>query len=312
MAEAETIFRNTSLQRIFAEQGFVTIPLLNAAEVRKIREQVVALHESRSSLDDGLEPGIDETFLWHGGPAYRQRVEEFARAILAERLHAVVPSHRFLTGAIIVKPAGADALAMHRDWTMTDDPLQTTLNCWCALGDVEPSNGALALLPGSHRILAGNVGGAGIPTFFGAYGEDLKRLSQTIPLAAGEAVVFDYRMLHWSHANRSAEPRPAIAGVFAPAGARPVLHARDPESGRRAIRMIEPQAGAWGDLMVTLAESGPSGLRSAGISRNRNRSMGKAEFERRLQAPNANAALFAALRLKDAARRLLMRARLVR
>jgi len=312
MADANSIFRDKCLDGIFSEQGFVTVSLLEPAEVAEIREQVDAIVERRSSVDDRLSgPASDKNFVWYGGPEYRRRIEELARAILAERLAAIVLNYRFLTGAVIVKRAGADALPIHRDWTMTADPRQTTLNCWCALADVDERNGALALLPGSHEVLAGNIEGAGIPPFFGAYGEGLKGLSQTIFLRAGEAVIFDYRMLHWSHANRSTQPRPAIAGAFAPDSVRPVLHARDVESGRRAIRVIEPEAGAWGDLMTRLTASGVSGFRWGDVIRHRNRSMGQAEFEHRLKAPHSSATVFSALRLKDNVRRLLTRARWV-
>jgi hypothetical protein len=309
MADEATVFRDAALQRAFAERGFVTVKLLDRAEVRDARERLSIVRESCSSADDAVSQvrGYHGS-VWHPDSSYRRRAMDLARTILAERVDSLLCGYRFLSGGILIKPPGGKPLGMHRDWTMTADPRQTSLNCWCPLVDVDGGNGALALLPGSHRILADDIHGPGIPAFFGGYGEGLKRLSQIVPLHAGEAVIFDLRMLHWSEANESTEPRLALAGGFVPEAARAILHVRDEKGGRRAIRMIEPEAGAWIDFVANFMASGSFAVALGEAARHRNRSMGRAELERRIKAPGSSPALLAVLRVKDKASMLLSRA----
>ncbi len=96
------------------------------------------------------------------GPSCRTRC--------AKRCDHVLTGYRLLTGGLLVKPAGAAPLSMHRDWTMLPDGDQAALNVWCPLIDVDEGNGALALLPGSHRRVP-NIEAAHVRPFFADYGD---------------------------------------------------------------------------------------------------------------------------------------------
>ena len=302
------LFRDESLQRVFDEQGFVTVPLLSPAEVAAVRERFFAIHDRRDAHRDSM--GRNQGYhvsLYHPDGNYRRRAEKLVRESLAPRAAALLRDYNFLLGSFLLKPAGAGPLAVHRDWTMTADPRQTSLNCWCPLVDVDGGNGALALLPGSHLCLPDNVHGPGMDQYLQFNGERLMRLSRIVPLKAGEAALFDYRMLHGSTANPTLEARPAIAAGFVPETARPLLHVRDAVDGGGHFRLIEPETEAWTDVMTGLFEPGRPGLRAVGRVRDRNRWMGQAELERRLSEPVSGPTL-AMLRLRDKARRLTARA----
>jgi ectoine hydroxylase-related dioxygenase (phytanoyl-CoA dioxygenase family) len=227
------LFRDESLQRLFEEQGFVTVPLLSPDEVAAVRERFFDIYNRRDAGADslGLKQGYHVS-LDHPDRDYRRQAEALVREILAPRAAALLRGYRFLLGAFLLKPSGAGPLAVHRDWTMTADPLQTSLNCWCPLVDVDGRNGALALLPGSHACLPDNVHGPGMAQYLQFDPQRLMRLSHIVPLKAGEAVLFDYRMLHGSMPNTTLEARPAIGAGFVPETARPMLHVRDAADGR--------------------------------------------------------------------------------
>lgn len=302
------LFRDESLQHLFEEQGFVTVPLLTPDEVAAVRELFFDIHGGRDVGRDSMSRNQGyHVSLYHADGDYRRRAEALVRETLAPRAAALLCGYRFLLGSFLLKPPGAGPLALHRDWTMTADPRQTSLNCWCPLVDVDGGNGALALLPGSHKCLPDNVHGPGMDRSLQFNSERLMRLSHIVPLKAGEAILFDYRMLHGSTANAADEARPAIGGGFVPEAARPMLHLRDTADGRGHFRTIEPETGAWTDVMTGLFEPGRPGLRTVGRVPDRNLHMGQAELERRLAGP-ASGATLAALRVKDKARRLVARA----
>jgi hypothetical protein len=301
------VFRDESLKRLFEKQGFVTVPLLSPDEVAAVRERFFDIHDRRDADSDSLS--LKQGYyvsLDHRDGNYRRQAEALVRETLAPRAAASLCGYRFLLGSFLLKPAGAGSLAVHRDWTMTADPRQTSLNCWCPLVDVDGENGALALLPGSHRCLPDNVHGPGMTQYLQLDRQRLPRLLRIVPLKAGEAAIFDYRMLHGSTANTTFEARPAIGGGFVPETARPMLHVRDAADGKGLFRMLEPEAEGWTDVLTGLMEPGRPDLRVVGRVRDRNRSMGQAEFERRLAGPVSGPTL-AALRLRDKAGRVVAR-----
>lgn len=276
------MFDDLELQRRFDRDGFVAVPLLSPAEAEDARRRVKAIYEARDQAADAasLEQAYHVSLL-HPDRDYRFAAHAMVREILAERVTRLIPDYRLLVGSFVVKPAGAEALSLHRDWRMTAEAAEATLTCWCALEDVTAANGALAFIPGSHRVLADNVEGPALPSFFSRYGDGLRRPEQIVPVRAGEALIFDYRVLHWSAPNASAETRLALSTAFIPAAAQPAIHvARDGPEG--PFHRLEADAGRWPDLvMETLQEPEPRVDRVRRVEQ-RNGKMPQRQLERLL------------------------------
>ena len=276
---AMPVFREPSLQEAFAERGYVVVQLLTPTEAAELAAGVAALADARGAAANTRGPtGTYHVSLHDTDAAYRAAACAMVREALVGRVQALTHDYRFLNGGFLIKPAGADSIEVHRDWTMTRDPRHVALNCWCPLVDVDEENGSLAVLEGSH-CLVDNVEGPRIPPFFEAYRESLRAPSRKLTLRAGEAVILDYRLLHWSTANRTGAPRLAIAGGFVPATARAVLYLPDPGSGGKRFNIIEPSAADWMDALNEAID--PSGCRIpvVGSVKNRNRQVGQAAFE---------------------------------
>ena len=106
-------------------------------------------------------------------------------------------------------------LDVHRDWTLTLDPNAASYTVWCPLVDVDEASGGLALVPGTHRVP--HICGPQLQGYWGGNEGPLRAASVTPRLRAGEAVVFDNRLLHWSHANPGGEDRPVATMSIIPA-----------------------------------------------------------------------------------------------
>jgi len=140
---------------------------------------------------------------------------------------------RFSSGYIISKPAGGPPLFWHQDWWGWDHPSsyggaihQVFLMYY--LADTSPENGCLRVVPGSHRrrhalhaLLPGahaeRLAGAAdlADPAFAAVGDE-----RAVPVAAGDLVIGDARLLHGAHANRSTAERPLITLWYHPHFAR--------------------------------------------------------------------------------------------
>lgn len=93
----------------------------------------------------------------------------------------------------------------------------------CYLGNTGPANGALRVLPGSHRhsvslhasLPEAHEQTANIAEGHPALCADPDEV--TLAVRAGDAVIIDYRLLHGTHANTSHARRDCLILNFAPA-----------------------------------------------------------------------------------------------
>lgn len=207
----EPIFLDAALERGLETHGFVTVPLLAADEAAAVAAQVLAMYGGRDAAVDARSPRQDyHVSTLHPDRAYRHNADALVRAVVAERVCALLNGYRYVFGSFVIKRPNDGALGVHQDWTLCVDPQQTTLNCWVPLVDVSETSGALGVVAGSHKVVRENIHGVAVPPYFRDYGSALAHPSQLLPLRAGHAVIFDMRLLHWSQANASADPRPAF------------------------------------------------------------------------------------------------------
>lgn len=211
------MFRDAALEAAFTEHGYVVLPLLDAEEVEGLRAGYDALHdEGHGFLPDYF---LDE-------PDLKRRVDSVVRPVMAPLVERHLDGHvPFMTSYLMKFPDEQSALGLHRDWSYVDERRYRTAVVWVALDDTsdELDNGPLRIVPGSHTV---------VPRFRGTRTEDpfgehrdliLRHCLVEVPVAAGDAVVMDNRLVHASFPNRSGRPRLAVATAVRPAEA-PLLH----------------------------------------------------------------------------------------
>jgi ectoine hydroxylase-related dioxygenase (phytanoyl-CoA dioxygenase family) len=96
---------------------------------------------------------------------------------------------------------------VHQDWTFVDEPEFTSATVWCPLVDVDESNGTLVLYRGSHLLGPSWRGSPRLPSRFDGQEDEIRSAHGTpVRCRAGQAVVYDHRVVHWSGPNRSEDP----------------------------------------------------------------------------------------------------------
>jgi hypothetical protein len=151
-------------------------------------------------------------------------------------------------------PTPDSHLDLHADWTYVDERVQPSYAAWVPLVDTgrDHDNGPLLVVPGSHRVVR-SWRGTATPAWYEAGRAGFLAAAIPVEAPAGSVVLFDNRLLHHSPPNRSAVPRPVLAGAFAPTGAT-LLHVVG--DGGPFARVIEVEAEFF-------AANNPSGLRAA-------------------------------------------------
>ncbi len=126
-----------------------------------------------------------------------------------------------LPGPLLVKPPHGVATPFHLDATVIDPSRQAALRLWCPLVDVREDTGCMRVVPGSHRF-SGYVRGWDQTLEEGPFAAvlaELLRHGVTVPLRAGEALLFHPGLIHASHAHQGDEPRVVLTTAFFQPGA---------------------------------------------------------------------------------------------
>jgi hypothetical protein len=90
--------------------------------------------------------------------------------------------------------------------SLIDESRFTGINIWVPLIDLTIKNGTLFILPGSHRLFP-TYRGSSIPEFFDGVMDELIDYLHPVIIRAGQAVIFDQSIIHYSPPNYSDEIR---------------------------------------------------------------------------------------------------------
>lgn len=210
----------------FAERGYAVLEgLLSRMEIEVLRREVDA------ALQMPVVAGCERP---HNRLVPLRWSDPVVELILAQghRRHRIAESVegndlRWISGYFSVKEAHSGALWWHQDWWCWDHPVslrraaaQVALLCY--LTDTSERNGALRVLPGSHRrsialhaaLPEAHAQGAALVHDHAALSDHRDQV--TLSADVGDAVVLDYRLLHGTHPNASGERRDCVLLSFAP------------------------------------------------------------------------------------------------
>lgn len=196
------VFKNEAFQQSLNENGFVIVDFLNSTEVGELLSAFKANHTN------GVSGFYTSTF--SKDKDYRKKVDIIIQQTMQRGLNEYFYDYKVHCGSYIVKGADEKSqLKMHQDMTLVDESVYTGINIWIPLIDLTKENGAIELIPKSHRLFK-TYRGASIPDIYDGIEQEVHKLMQPLYLKAGQAVIFDQSIIHFSPANRSQELRPVI------------------------------------------------------------------------------------------------------
>lgn len=273
-------FRNPDFQAAYDPLGYHTFDLLDPSEINGLLDGL-----SQLTPDDGflhLHRNWKElTYhisLFDTNIDYRRQVYELISRYFNPHIENVLKDYRILSVNLIIKPPRSGVLAVHQDWPSISDIEDTVVNMWCPLVDVAEENGTLNVVPGSHKILP-YVQGLKTPGYFKDFiNEMISKYLQPIPMKAGQVIVFDEGLIHWSANNHTDTPRIAIQIKCVPKDSTPAYWYLDDKHPER-FELIATDSDFWlrtdaKDLM----QQRKSDWVSLGFAANQNRIITEDEF----------------------------------
>jgi hypothetical protein len=204
------------LARELEANGYVVGSGIDAATVADLRNTVY--QDIRSTCPDKVNynTGFDLAGFDRG-----QTAERLKRAF-APVLDRYFDNHDCIASIMFVKRPSDLAMGqvpLHCDPTLlSDESQQRHLNIWVPLIDVDETNGALWVVPRAHKTFA-PVHSFSVPSQFAGIADTVIAHGKSLRMAAGELLIFDNRMPHFSRQNFGAVDRPAVILSIVPSGA---------------------------------------------------------------------------------------------
>lgn len=214
-------FRDPELQAAFERDGYVVAQVLDAEHLDGLLEAYRALehhHDDWLPFADGFH-----TTLYDNRRDYRTAVAAAFDEFLEPGLSQVLDDHDIQFANFQVKLPGAEFLPEHTDWTFVDEARFRSVTVWTATHDMRAEDGVIGVAPGSHQLVTFDR--AVNHRYYEVHAEAASSITERpiVELRAGEAAIFDNRLLHFSGPNTTDRPRLAASCIATPRG-EPVYH----------------------------------------------------------------------------------------
>ena len=241
------VFKDQVLQSSFDKDGFVVIPkFLTAEDVDHLKKEYFDnLHKSGGSklsdetdFQNDKEITYDFTFI-DRNIDYKKLVFDIITATFEKPHKRYLDNYRPIIANFIRKKASGGEVPLHQNWAFVDERKCTSVSIWVPLVDSNEENGTLQIAPGSHKRY-GEFRGPMVPWELDTIGEEIIASELTpMNVSAGDAVVLDDSVIHYSNINRTDGLRLTIQLILTPAEATTIHYFLDRELDPSTIYMYQ-------------------------------------------------------------------------
>lgn len=226
---SKRIFIADEHQAKFDKQGFIVLPFLDDEDVTYLNK-----------IFDELHPEINSSGFFSGSYSndisYKKKASQLIVEVFSKAYEKYFTNYQPFGAAFLFKVPGENSeLAIHQDWTIVDEEEHVALNCWVPLTDIHPENGALHIVPGTHYDNIKTLRAPTIPFFFSGNDREVEMASIPMYVKAGEAVILNQSVIHYSVPNRSNEVRKAITAGVKSKGAQMYFHYKLPDKNELEV-----------------------------------------------------------------------------
>jgi hypothetical protein len=198
-------FLNKLYQEQFDSIGYVKIPLLSADEIATLKEYI----SSNSPVVEMAEQNGFFQGVFIKDKSVKKDLSNYIESIISEKLHDIIDEFKVIIYTALAKSSNENSqLALHQDASYVDENVDYSMSLWIPLTDSNLENGAIHILNGSHKTFPT----IRCATIIHDYGDSevIKTRMECIEVKAGEVLLFNSRMLHYTPINTSGETRIAV------------------------------------------------------------------------------------------------------
>jgi len=134
------------------------------------------------------------------GADYNNKVDSILRSIFEIPVKQHFEDYQIGGGAFLIKGTGENShSSLHQDWNVVDENKYQSAAIFCPIQDVDEENGCLKVIGGSHKWFR-NIRSFHYPSQFLNF-DQINKGMLSLPVKAGDAVVFRHNVFHGSKPN---------------------------------------------------------------------------------------------------------------
>jgi ectoine hydroxylase-related dioxygenase (phytanoyl-CoA dioxygenase family) len=216
------IFKDKTLQEKFDRDGYVVFDFISAEQARSISEKFYAIHKEI--------PGGFYSEAFNPDSNVKDDIYHATDAVFDPAMDGTFHQFKKLGSTFLCKaPGEAGKVGVHQDWSVVDEDKYYSATIWVPTVDTTEENGALRVLPGSHKFYKG-LRSPNIPFIYHGNEDVLWDNMITVPMKAGQAFVLNHAVIHGSSPNTTKSERLAIAYGLLPQEASLLFYHRNEEN----------------------------------------------------------------------------------
>ncbi len=235
---------NEKFESKFQQEGFVTVDFLNEEEVEFLKDKFFSLlPESGGNLtpeDSGISQEItyDFTFI-DKSIDFKRKVFKVITDVFDKRVQQLLLDYKPIIANFIRKGTDGGEVPLHQNWAFVDEKKCTSVSIWCPLVDSDEENGVLQVVPGSHKRY-GEVRGPMVPwELEGIKNEIVENALVPCSIKAGQAVILDDSIVHYSAINKTDNLRLAIQLILIPEEEPSIHYHLNSQEASNKVKVLE-------------------------------------------------------------------------
>lgn len=211
-------FKNIDFQNTFNKDGYLLLDGIPENTMIDLRNLYYNIFKDRK-----------ESFFasnYYNKFELNKYIDAKVKESLTPYLDSILYDYRLIVGLYYIKPSGSKSgFHIHRDWSLVDEQLFSSMHIWLPLQDINQDNGNLFFI---NDFECDKVVLRGSPNFeypkegiFDRLNFKCKR--KNMYMKSGEILFFDHRLKHGSNINISNVERIAVGISILPKNA-PLIH----------------------------------------------------------------------------------------
>lgn len=240
-------FKDEVLEKSFQKDGYTIVPFLDEEEISFLKKAYFDTLKNRGGAigpeDESFKTDstitYDFTFI-DKNVSYKKEVFDLITQTFEEKVNDLLLEYKPIIANFIRKEKNAGEVPLHQNWAFVDEKESTSVSIWCPLVDSNSLNGTLEVVPGSHKRF-GEVRGPMIRSELLDINQEIieSQYMQAIEIKAGDAVVLDDSIVHYSAPNQTDELRLAIQLILIPKEKSSIHYHMDLEKDKNRVEVLE-------------------------------------------------------------------------
>lgn len=234
------ILKDTNLEYDLRRDGITMFNFLNEQEFADFRQIVTELG-AEGDYDDVHVPTPFRISAFNNSYSWRANIYERVYTFLKPKIDALLDNYEPLLINIFDKLPhdGDNSVAVHQNPSFVDEPNHKSVSLWIPMTSVRKENGTLGVLKGSHDVFDAKRA-ANMPDIFKSVEQQLQNdWLEPLELEAGQAVLLDDSIIHWSYPNTSENNRVAVQLICVPRDTRHVYYYYNQDAEGTRLNLYE-------------------------------------------------------------------------